>query len=45
MIPESHPLQQLFLELVSRNFSEGVGLRNQEVSGYVAGLLTEFCEI
>ncbi|HXP47130.1 MAG TPA: hypothetical protein VN810_07630 [Terriglobales bacterium] len=45
MIPESHPLQQLFLELVSRNFSEGVGLRNQEVSEYVAALLTEFCEV
>jgi hypothetical protein len=45
MIPESHPLQQLFLELVSRNFSAGVGLRNQEVSEYVAALLTEFCEI
>jgi hypothetical protein len=44
MIPESHPLQQLFLELVSRNFSDGVGLRNQEVSHYVASLLTEFCE-
>jgi len=45
MIPESHPLQQLCLELVSRNFSDGVGLRNQEVSQYVAALLTEFCEI
>jgi len=45
MIPESHPLQELFLELVSRNFSQGVGLRNEEVSEYVAGLLTEFCEI
>jgi len=44
MVPESHPLQQLFLELVSRNFAEGVGLRNQEVSHYVASLLTEFCE-
>jgi hypothetical protein len=45
MIPESHPLQQLFMDLVSRNFAEGVGLRNQEVSGYVASLLTEFCEV
>ena len=44
MIPESHPLQQLFLELVSRNFAEGVGLRNQEMSHYVASVLTEFCE-
>jgi hypothetical protein len=45
MIPELHPLQQLFLELVSRNFSGGVGLRNREVSEYVAALLTEFCEL
>ncbi|HYA95584.1 MAG TPA: hypothetical protein VEC95_04860, partial [Terriglobales bacterium] len=45
MIPESHPLQQLFLDLVSRNFAQGVGLRNQELSGYVAALLTEFCEV
>ncbi len=44
MIPESHPLQELFLELVQRNFSQGVGLRNQDVSEYVAALLTEFCE-
>jgi hypothetical protein len=45
MIPESHPLQQFFLELVSRNFSQGVGLHNHEVSEYVASVLTEFCEI
>jgi len=45
MIPESHPLQQLFLDLVSRNFAQGVGLRNQELSGYVAAMLTEFCEV
>lgn len=44
MIPESHPLQQLFVELVDRNFSHGVGLRNAEVASYVANLLAEFCQ-
>jgi hypothetical protein len=44
MIPESHPLQQLFLEVVDHSFADGIGLRNQEVVGYIASLLTEFCE-
>ena len=44
MIPESHPLQQLFIEVVDHNFSEGVGLHNQDIAEYVANLLTEFCE-
>ena len=46
MIPESHPLRQLFQELVSRNYAScGVELRDPAVSDYVANLLTEFCEI
>ena len=44
MIPESHPLQQLFIEVVGHSFCEGVGLRNQDISSYIANLLTEFCE-
>ena len=45
MIPESHPLQQLFQESVSRNFAApGVGIRDQQVCGYVASMLCEFCE-
>ncbi len=44
MIPESHPLQQLFRELVTMHYSEDVGLRDLEVSGYVASVLSEFCE-
>jgi hypothetical protein len=45
MIPESHPLQQLFRELVSRNFSvPGVEVRDPQVAGYIANLLCEFCE-
>jgi hypothetical protein len=45
MIPENHPLQQLFLELVSNHFSQEVGLRDPALSGYVASILTEFCEV
>jgi hypothetical protein len=46
MIPESHPLRQLFQELVSRNYSSsGIELRDPALSAYVANLLTEFCEV
>lgn len=45
MIPESHPLQQFFLELVSEHFSSSIGLRDAQVSRYVAAMLTDFCEI
>ena len=45
MVPESHPLQQLFQELVSRNYcSNCVGLRDSELCGYVANMLCEFCD-
>ena len=43
MISESNPLRQFFQEVVERNYCE-VGLRSAEVQGYVANLLTEFCE-
>jgi hypothetical protein len=44
-IPESHPLQQLFRELVTRNYnSSSVGLRDSELCGYVANVLCEFCD-
>ncbi len=45
MIPESHPLQQLFIDLVSHHYMAGVGLYNPEISEYVANMLTEFTEI
>jgi hypothetical protein len=45
MIPESHPLQQFFLELVNDHFHSTLGLRDPELSGYVANMLTEFTEI
>ena len=43
MIPESHPLQQLFLELVGRHYAEQIGIRDPQVVNYVAQLLAEFC--
>jgi hypothetical protein len=44
MIPETHPLQQLFIELVGRHYAEAIGIRDPQVVGYVAHLLAEFCE-
>jgi hypothetical protein len=44
MIPESHPLQELFIELIHHHFDRDIGLRDDQVQDYVAGLLTEFCE-
>ena len=44
MIPEDHPLQKLFLELVARHYAEEIGIRDPELIGYVAHLLTEFCD-
>jgi hypothetical protein len=43
MVSESNPLHQLFTEIVGKNYSE-VGLSSAEIQGYVATLLTEFCE-
>jgi len=44
MIPETHPLQQLFCELVGRHYAEEIGLRDPQLIAYVAHLLTEFCD-
>jgi hypothetical protein len=44
MIPDDHPLQKFFLELVARHYAEELGIRDQELVGYVAHLLTEFCD-
>jgi hypothetical protein len=43
-IPETHPLQQLFLELVGRHYAEEIGIRDPQVVSYVAHLLSEFCD-
>jgi hypothetical protein len=44
MIPESHPLQRLFQELVARHYAEEIGIRDPQVVAYVSHLLSEFCE-
>lgn len=45
MISDSHPLHQLFLELVHRHFSNDVAVHERAVSEYVARILTDFCEV
>jgi len=45
MIPESHPLQELFTELVHHHFDRDIGLRDPEVQDYIANVLNEFCEV
>jgi hypothetical protein len=45
MIPESHPLQELFTELVHDHFDRDIGLRDPEMQDYIANVLSEFCEI
>jgi hypothetical protein len=44
MIPETHPLQQLFTEMVGRHYAEEIGIRDPQLVGYVAHLLSEFCD-
>ncbi len=44
MVPESHPLQELFTELVHHHFDRDIGLRDAEVQDYIANILAEFCE-
>ena len=45
MIPETHPLQQLFIELVGRHYAEEIGIRDPQIVSYVAHLMAEFCEV
>src|ERR1700681_5118368 len=44
MIAESHPLRQLFQELVGRHYAEEIGIRDPQIVAYVSHLLAEFCE-
>lgn len=44
MIPESHPLRHFFTELVSEHFENSLGLKDGEVTDYVAAMLADFCE-
>src|SRR5579859_3985280 len=43
MVPEHHALREFFHELIERHFHED-GLRDEEMSDYVATMLTDFCE-
>jgi hypothetical protein len=45
MIPESHPLQQLFQDLVGRHYAHAIGIRHSQIVAYVSHLLAEFCEV
>jgi hypothetical protein len=45
MISESHPLQQLFVELIGRHYAEEIGIRDPQIVNYVAHLMAEFCEV
>ncbi len=44
-IPEKHPLQQLFLEMVGRHYAHEIGIRDPKIVDYVASLLAEFCDV
>ena len=44
MISESHPLQQLFQDLVGRHYAEEIGIRDPQIVAYVSHLLAEFCD-
>jgi hypothetical protein len=44
MVPESHPLQELFTELIHYHFDRDIGLRDAEVQDYIVNMLSEFCE-
>jgi hypothetical protein len=44
MTSESHPLQELFVEMVGRHYAEEIGIRDPQVISYVAHLLAEFCD-
>src|SRR5207248_1097807 len=37
-------LREFFSALVEKHYRENAGLRDSEISGYVANLLTEFCQ-
>ena len=45
MIPDRHPLRQLFTDLVDAHFEHSIGLHDNDVRSYVANMLAEFCEV
>ena len=44
MAGETHPLEQMFVELVGRHYAEEIGVRDPQIISYVAHLLAEFCD-
>ena len=44
MVPENHALREFFQVMVEKHYTENVGLRDAEISGYVANLMADFCE-
>jgi hypothetical protein len=44
MTAESHPLQELFQDLVGRHYAEEIGIRDPQIIAYVSHLLSEFCD-
>jgi len=44
MISESHPLRQFFSDLVTDHFENSLGMHDEDVNQYVAGMLADFCE-
>ena len=44
MVPENHALREFFLVMVEKQYRQEVGLRDGEISAYVANLLADFCE-
>ena len=45
MVPETHPLLRLFVELVGRHYAQEIGIRDPQVVDYVAHMLAEFCDV
>ena len=41
MISDAHALRGFFTELVTQHFTAGVGIRDQELAGYVSNMLTK----
>lgn len=41
---QEHELRRLFHDVVGQCYGEGIGIRDEEMTSYVADLLTEFCE-
>jgi hypothetical protein len=45
MTEESHPLEEMFVDMVGRHYADEIGIRDTQIVGYVAHVLAEFCEI